>query len=710
MSPACEKNNISTLENSVSLINLNSSCDSTYSDLLDTSSSSYSRSYRNFRSNEEYLWAMKEDLAEWLNNLYEININADNFIHKLETGVILCRYANDVINKALSIGHKFNDAKDSGGNGNDAGKGGGGADSNNNNQAIYKGDELRYRANAKPKTFQARDNVSNFISWCKSLKIHDCLLFETDDLVLGKNEKSFILCLLEVSRKCTAFGMVAPLIVQMEQEIDRELNSEQLIEDDQNEIEDNCDGSEYESSLVTISTSPDSGYMGSLISSESKDNQSIESNQSTTTINNYNSSNDDKQSSTIKSESQIVTNNLKCLHERVVDLLNRCTCPSQFPMVKVADGKYRVGNPKVLIYVRILRNHVMVRVGGGWDTLGHYLDRHDPCRCRIGTINKSTSPNGLSTNPIINKDKEINLINNMNTMNNNNNNNNSPTITMNQVNHQQNQLKSSLANRKSINGSQVWINYNRQPYPSNEPQYTSYDNLRFSTGSMISIYPNLIRRDSIGLTESSCSLNSFSEGSDRQPSRSSQYSDDSSSSTHSNTSSTSSTATSSSTITSSMGSSPRSSISSSTGRLNHLTTGQLNSSSSISSSSSSSSPSSSLYFNHHHNQFNRHNNNNNNLLIKSQPQRDQINNSKNYNKLITVNQKISSPFNHQSKIKSGIAKYIGLTNRNQVNYQSRPITNLNKVNSCTNIRFCHQSTTTTTTTSPSTGTIKQRKF
>lgn len=23
----------------------------------------------------------------------------------------------------------------------------------------------------------------------------------------------------------------------------------------------------------------------------------------------------------------------------------------------------------------------MIRVGGGWDTLEHYLDRHDPCRC-----------------------------------------------------------------------------------------------------------------------------------------------------------------------------------------------------------------------------------------------------------------------------------------------------------------------------------------
>ena len=28
----------------------------------------------------------------------------------------------------------------------------------------------------------------------------------------------------------------------------------------------------------------------------------------------------------------------------------------------------------------------MVRVGGGWDTLQNYLDKHDPCRCRRGEI------------------------------------------------------------------------------------------------------------------------------------------------------------------------------------------------------------------------------------------------------------------------------------------------------------------------------------
>ena len=29
---------------------------------------------------------------------------------------------------------------------------------------------------------------------------------------------------------------------------------------------------------------------------------------------------------------------------------------------------------------KVMRNHVMVRVGGGWDTLERYFDKHDPCR------------------------------------------------------------------------------------------------------------------------------------------------------------------------------------------------------------------------------------------------------------------------------------------------------------------------------------------
>jgi len=49
------------------------------------------RPFRPFKSSEEYLYAMKEDLAEWLNDLYNLDINVNNFMEKLETGVTLCR-------------------------------------------------------------------------------------------------------------------------------------------------------------------------------------------------------------------------------------------------------------------------------------------------------------------------------------------------------------------------------------------------------------------------------------------------------------------------------------------------------------------------------------------------------------------------------------------------------------------------------------------
>ncbi|CAG08479.1 unnamed protein product [Tetraodon nigroviridis] len=69
------------------------------------------------------------------------------------------------------------------------------------------------------------------------------------------------------------------------------------------------------------------------------------------------------------------------LFTQVREILGQCSCPAQFPMIKVSEGKYKVGDSSALIFIRVLRTHVMVRVGGGWDTLEHYLDKHDPCRC-----------------------------------------------------------------------------------------------------------------------------------------------------------------------------------------------------------------------------------------------------------------------------------------------------------------------------------------
>ena len=53
--------------------------------------------------------------------------------------------------------------------------------------------------------------------------VMECIMFETEDLVCRKNEKHVILTLLEVARRGAKLGMLAPMLVQFEQEIDREI-------------------------------------------------------------------------------------------------------------------------------------------------------------------------------------------------------------------------------------------------------------------------------------------------------------------------------------------------------------------------------------------------------------------------------------------------------------------------------------------------------
>ncbi|XP_043797524.1 GAS2-like protein pickled eggs isoform X1 [Apis laboriosa] len=291
------------------------------------------RSYRPFKSSEEYLIAMKEDLAEWLNALYpELRINVDNFMDRLDTGVALCKHANNVRKSAAEYVARRQARKISM------------TRSMTSSLAVPMSQlsDVAFLPNAKAGTFFARDNVSNFIGWCRnSLGIIECLLFETDDLIMRKNERHVILCLLEVARRGAKFGMLAPMLVQMERQIDREIAAENKAAN---------------------------GAHGNPGNDESDDE--------------YADMQQEEPCLIYGPQPQIVTNDLKSLDEMVRDLVERCTCPTQFPMIRVSEGKYRIGDTKVLIFVRILRSHVMVRVGGGWDTLSHYLDKHDPCRCR----------------------------------------------------------------------------------------------------------------------------------------------------------------------------------------------------------------------------------------------------------------------------------------------------------------------------------------
>lgn len=104
------------------------------------------RSIRPFKSSEQYLEAMKEDLAEWLRDLYGLDINAANFLQGLETGLVLCRHANTITEAALAFL----------------------AEAPARAQRIpMPRAGVSCNGAAQPGTFQARDNVSNFIQWCR---------------------------------------------------------------------------------------------------------------------------------------------------------------------------------------------------------------------------------------------------------------------------------------------------------------------------------------------------------------------------------------------------------------------------------------------------------------------------------------------------------------------------------------------------------------
>lgn len=196
---------------------------------------------------------MKEDLAEWLNRLYsDLDLTIDNFFHQLETGSIICRHANKVtqmgrscqVEKTSANNSKTISQNESMSSIETSSDQSSSPSPSNNDCSLYslsspmssfKSDRninwfqvktISYKQDANPGTFFARDNICQFIIWCRSLNILECLLFETDDLVARKNEKSFILCLLEVARIGFKVGMPTPLIIQLEQEIDREIEND----------------------------------------------------------------------------------------------------------------------------------------------------------------------------------------------------------------------------------------------------------------------------------------------------------------------------------------------------------------------------------------------------------------------------------------------------------------------------------------------------
>ncbi|GFY45948.1 growth arrest-specific protein 2 [Trichonephila inaurata madagascariensis] len=282
---------------------------------------------------EQHLIPLKEDLADWLNKTLEVeDITASNFMDKLDNGVIICKLARLIQQKAEECKRR--------------------------GLITEPVPSVRFKCweNAKSESFYARDNADNFIRWCRKFGVHEAVIFESDGLVLHTQPRTVVLCLLELGRIASKFDIEPPGLVQLEKEIDAQ-------EDDRS--------SDGLSPLSTGSSSPNLWHRSHPQHAAPK--QAL------------------LHTTLLRGDQKHKPSELD---KKVMKIANN-VCKDQTQITRISEGKYCIGGKNV--FVRLLKGrHVMVRVGGGWDTLEHFLSRHEPCQVIVVNRKNSLSDEYIS--------------------------------------------------------------------------------------------------------------------------------------------------------------------------------------------------------------------------------------------------------------------------------------------------------------------------
>ncbi|XP_026281021.2 growth arrest-specific protein 2-like isoform X2 [Frankliniella occidentalis] len=362
------------------------------------------------------LYPLMEDLADWLNKTLGIDyITGTNFLDMLDNGVVVCHLARVIQDKAKQ-------AVESG--------------SVKGPVPAIKG---RCFETAPRRSFFSRDNMENFIQFCRQLGVHENLLFESDDLVLHAQPRHVVLCLLEVARIATRYALEPPGLVQLEKEIADEeadgahsdsgmshssLLSWQYQASPQNKrTKEKLRHSSSSSALSVAGCFGGGGLVPLAVRPHSStgDRRSLGDADGGVGVTPLRGTSDGVPSDNTEDEwsrgsgedpdlevdlegaQDAVTAPGVSELDRKVQLATRavqrhCRCASakcdKLRVKKVGEGRYSIAGKNV--FIRLLKGrHMMVRVGGGWDTLEHFLQRHDPCQ---GSTPRHRSRSSLKKN------------------------------------------------------------------------------------------------------------------------------------------------------------------------------------------------------------------------------------------------------------------------------------------------------------------------